>query len=105
MTQDFELSIANLSFLSDENSFLLQTSIKNSELDNFIKNSIPKDEKEWIKDLGSWEINIKWIYKIANICIKSFDQVFFDKGDEILLDLKDDKSYKKFKKIVEESNY
>ncbi|MCL4385240.1 MAG: hypothetical protein M1479_04770 [Actinobacteria bacterium] len=105
MASDFELSIANLSFLSDTSSFLLQTSIKNSALDDFIKNSIPKKDKEWISDLKSWEINNKWIFEIANICIKSFDQVFFDKGDEVLLDLKDDKSYKKFKQMVEEIDF
>ncbi|MCE5329321.1 hypothetical protein LLG07_03180 [bacterium] len=104
MTSNFELSIANLSFFSDTGSFLLQTSSKNSVLNDFIKNTIPKNDKNWLNDLKSWEISNIWILKIADLCIDAYDQVFFDRGDEILLDLKDDKSFKKFKHLVEENN-
>lgn len=103
MTSNFELSIANLSFLSDTSSFLLQTSSKNQVLNDFIKDTIPKNDKTWLSDLKSWEINNIWILKIADICIDAYDQVFFDRSDEILLDLKDDKSFRKFRHIVEEN--
>ncbi len=104
MTSNFELSIANLSFFSDSSNFLLQTSSKNSVLNDFIKNTIPKNDKTWLSDFKSWEINNVWIMRIADICINTYDQVFFDCGDEILLDLKDDKSFKKFEHLVEEDN-
>ena len=104
MTSNFELSIANLSFLSDTSSFLLQISSKDLPLNDFIKNTVPKNDKTWLSDLKSWEINNIWILQIADLCINAYDQVFFDRGDEILLDLKDDKSFRKFKHIVEESN-
>ena len=104
MTSDFELSIANLSFLSDTSSFLLQTSSKSTKLNDFIKNVIPKKDKAWLGDLKSWEISNLWILKIADLCIEAYDQVFFDHGDEILLDLKDDKSFRKFKGIIKESD-
>ncbi len=102
MSANFEISIANLSFLSDSSSFLLQTSIKNTDLNDFIKNSIPKNDKTWISDFKSWEITNKWILEITKICLKAFDQVFFDRGDEILLDLKDEKSFNRFLRLVEE---
>jgi len=104
VTSNFELSIANLSFLSDTSSFLLQISSKDLPLNDFIKNTVPKNDKTWLSDLKSWEINNIWILQIADLCINAYDQVFFDRGDEILLDLKDDKSFRKFKHIVEESN-
>lgn len=104
MASNFELSIANLSFLSDSGSFLLQISIKNSILNDFIKNLIPESDKSWLSDLKSWEISNNWILEIADICIKQYEQVFFDHGDEILLDLKDEKSFDKFKYMVEEIN-
>jgi hypothetical protein len=99
---NFEISIANLSFLSDSSSFLLQTSIKNECLSDFIKSSIPKNDKAWLSDLKSWEINNIWIFEVTKICLNAFDQVFFDRGDEILLDLKDEKSFQRFKSLVEE---
>ena len=102
MSANFEISIANLSFLSDSSSFLLQTSIKNTDLNDFIKNSIPKNDKTWLSDFKSWEITNKWILDITKICLNVFDQVFFDRGDEILLDLKDEKSYRRFLRLVEE---
>ncbi|MHB1254365.1 MAG: hypothetical protein ACYCZ1_09425 [Candidatus Humimicrobiaceae bacterium] len=102
MSSNFEISIANLSFLSDSSSFLLQTSIKNTDLSDFIKSSIPKNDKTWLSDLKSWEITNKWILEITKICLNAYDQVFFDRGDEVLLDLKDEKSFKKFKRLVEE---
>jgi hypothetical protein len=102
VSSNFEISIANLSLLSDSCSFLLQTSIKNTGLSDFIKSSIPKNDKAWLSDLKSWEINNKWIIEITKICLDAFDQVFFDRGDEILLDLKEEKSFKRFKILVEE---
>ncbi|MHB1346544.1 MAG: hypothetical protein ACYCXK_03535 [Candidatus Humimicrobiaceae bacterium] len=102
MSANFEISIANLSFLSDSCSFLLQTSIKNTVLNDFIKNSIPKNDKTWLSDFKSWEITNKWILETTKTCLDVFDQVFFDRGDEILLDLKDEKSFKRFLRLVEE---
>jgi len=102
VSSNFEISIANLSLLSDSNNFLLQASIKNTELSDFIKDSIPKNEKTWLSDLKSWEIDNKWILEITKICLNSFGQVFFDRGDEILLDLKDEKSFKRFRHLLEE---
>ncbi len=102
MASNFEISIVNLSFLSDSGSFLLQASIKNEELNDFIKNSIPKNDKTWLSELKSWELNIKWIREVTKICLIAFEQVFFDRGDEILLDLKDEKSFKKFNDLIEE---
>ena len=104
MVQNFEISIVNLSFLSDYSSFLLQASVKNIELSDFIKNSIPKNDKAWLSDLKSWEINIKWILEVTRICLNNFEQVFFDNGDEILLDLKDEKSFQRFSTLVKEIN-
>jgi len=102
VASNFEISIVNLSFLSDSGSFLLQASIKNEELSDFIKNSIPKNDKTWLSELKSWEIDIKWIREVTKICLAAFEQVFFDRGDEILLDLKDEKSFKKFTDLIEE---
>ena len=48
---NFDLKIANLSFLSDTDSFLLQLSSKNPELNEFINNKIPKKDKNWLGDL------------------------------------------------------
>lgn len=103
MASNEELSIANLSWLSESNNFLLQASKKSSELDNFIKNNIPAGEKNWLVDLKSWKISSKWLLKISDICLKEYDQVFFDHGEE-LLDLKDPDSYQKFReKLLQES--
>jgi hypothetical protein len=102
VASSFEISIVNISLLSDSSSFLVQASIKNTELSDFIKNSIPKNDKTWLSDLKSWEINNKWILEVTKICLSAFEQVFFDRGDEILLDLKDEKSFKRFKTLVEE---
>ncbi|MHB1376938.1 MAG: hypothetical protein ACYCXB_05870 [Candidatus Humimicrobiaceae bacterium] len=102
MVSNFEISIVNLSFLSDSGSFLLQASVKNTELSDFIKTSIPNNDKTWLSDLKSWEINIKWILEVTKICLNNFEQVFFDSGDEILLDLKDEKSFRRFNTLVKE---
>lgn len=101
---DFDLKIANLSFLSDTDSFLLQLSSKNPEVNEFINNKIPKKDKNWLGDLKSWEISNKWIMDIADLCIKFYDQVFFDHGDEYLLDLKEEASYLEFKRKVLEND-
>lgn len=97
-----EINIANLSWLAKGDNFLLQISKKSEELTGFIKNDIPDDEKDWLIDLKSWELNNKWLLKISDICLKEYDQVFFDR-DEELLDLKDLKNYQRFReKILEE---
>ncbi len=101
---DFDLKIANLSFLSDINKFLLQISNKSPVLSEFIKNKIPKKDIFWLSELKSWEISKKWILEIADICIKAYDQVFFDHGDELLLDLTEKSAYIEFKKRVLENN-
>ena len=41
---------------------------------------------------------------IADLCIKFYDQVFFDHGDEYLLDLKEEASYLEFKRKVLEND-
>jgi len=104
VSSDFNLKIANLSFLSDTNKFLLQVSNKDPILSEFIKTKIPQKDIFWLKELESWEINHKWIVEVADICIQIYDQVFFDHGDEFLLDLKEEKSYQEFKKRVKEGN-
>jgi hypothetical protein len=97
-----DLSIANISSLTDKVDFLLQVSKKSSKLDYFIKNSVPVGEKNWLSDLKSWKLNNKWLLKISDICLKDYDQVFFDCGEE-LLDLNDSKNYQTFReKILEE---
>jgi hypothetical protein len=51
--------------------------------------------------LSSWEISIKSILDVSDICLKEYDQVFFDYGDE-LFDLNDEKSYQRFReKVIE----
>jgi hypothetical protein len=102
MSNNFELSIANLSKLAENDLFLLQMSKKSEKLNNFIKNMIPGKEKNWLSDLKSWELSNKWLSDISNICLEEYDQVFFDYGDE-LFDLKNSKNYKDFqKKIIKE---
>ena len=102
MSRDKDLSIANISSLTNEVEFLLQVSIKSKKLDNFIKKEIPSSEKDWLADLKSWKLNSKWLLKISDICLKEFDQVFYDCGDE-LLDLNDSKNYQVFReRILEE---
>ena len=97
-----EISIANLSWLTKSDNFLLQISKKSIELTGFIKNDVPDNEKGWLIDLKSWELNNKWMLKISDICLKEYDQVFFDYGEE-LLDLKNSKNYQQFReKILEE---
>ena len=96
-----ELSIANLSWLSEDKSFLLQVSQKSDELYSFIKDKVPEEEKGWLKDLKSWELNNKWLLPVSKICLKEYDQVFFDCGEE-LFDLNNEVDYQKFReKIIE----
>ncbi len=102
MASDRDLSIANISSLTDKVDFLLQVSKKSRKLDYFIKNNVPTGEKNWLSDLKSWKLNNKWLLKISDICLKDYDQVFFDCGEE-LLDLNDSKNYQTFReKILEE---
>ncbi|MBC7333235.1 MAG: hypothetical protein H5T85_02045 [Actinobacteria bacterium] len=97
-----ELSIANLSWLTKKDNFLLQFSKKSKKLDDFIENTIPKNERSWLSDLESWEIKNKWLLKVSDICLKEYDQVFFDYGEE-LYDLKDPENYQRFReKLLEE---
>jgi len=99
---DGDLSIANISSLTDKVDFLLQVSKKSKNLDHFIKDNIPAGEKNWLSDLKSWKLNNKWLLKISDICLGDYDQVFFDCGEE-LLDLNDSKNYQTFReKILEE---
>ncbi len=102
MTADKGLSIANISSLSDNVDFLLQVSKKSKNIDSFIKNNIPPGEKSWLGDLKSWKLHSKWLLKISDICLKDYDQVFFDCGEE-LLDLNDSNNYQTFReRILEE---
>lgn len=102
MASNRDLSIANISSLTDKVDFLLQVSKKSRKLDYFIKNNVPTGEKNWLSDLRSWKLNNKWLLKISDICLKDYDQVFFDCGEE-LLDLNDSKNYQTFReKILEE---
>ena len=102
MSDDDKLSIANLSWLSKKNNFLLQISKKSKKLGDFISNDISADEKNWLIDLKSWELDNKWLLKISDICLKEYEQVFFDFGEE-LFDLNDSENYQKFReKILEE---
>ncbi len=102
MAGDGDLSIANISSLTDNVDFLLQVSKKSKNLDLFIKDNIPTGEKNWLSDLKSWKLNNKWLLKISDICLSDYDQVFFDCGEE-LLDLNDSKNYQTFReKILEE---
>jgi hypothetical protein len=102
MAADKGLSIANISSLSDKVDFLLQVSRKSKNLDSFIKDTIPTGEKRWLGDLKSWELDRKWLLEVSDICLKDYDQVFFDCGEE-LLDLNDPKNYQTFReKILEE---
>ena len=99
MSGDVELSIANLSKLSEDENFLLQISKRSEKLSNFIKASVPKGDKNWLADLKSWEINNRWIKDISDICILEYEQVFFDFGKE-LFDLKNPEDYKSFKEKI-----
>ena len=102
MRRDNGLSIANISSLTNEVEFLLQVSKKSKRLDNFIKKEIPSGEKNWLIDLKSWKLKSRWLLKISDICLKDYDQVFYDCGDE-LLDLNDSKNYQVFReRILEE---
>jgi len=91
------LSIANISSLTEKDDFLLQVSRKSKDLESFIKNSIPSSERNWLKELRSWELNRKWLLEVSDLCLKNYDQVFFDCGEE-LLDLNDPENYQTFKK-------
>ena len=102
MAKDIDISIANLSCLTQKDEFLLQVSNKSKELTRFIKNEIPSKEGTWLSDLKSWKIKIKWLLKISELCLNDYDQVFFDCGEE-LLDLNDSENYQTFReKIIEE---
>jgi hypothetical protein len=99
MTKELEFSIANLSYLFEDENFLLQVSRKSDRLSEFIKSNVPASEKAWLSDFKSWEIKNNWLKSIGNICIDEYDQVFFDMGED-LFDLKDAKNYKDYKEKV-----
>jgi len=99
MSNFLELSIANLSQLTEDENFLLQTSKKSEKLGDFIRNSIPKSDKSWLPDLKTWEFSNRWIKNISDICLEEYDQVFFDYGT-LLLDLKDPGNYEEFKSKI-----
>ncbi|MBM3712881.1 MAG: hypothetical protein FJW56_05540 [Actinobacteria bacterium] len=99
MSGDIKLSIANISQLSEDEIFLLQISKKSEKLSDFIKAAVPKNDKNWLSDLKSWEIKNKWIKDISDICIEEYEQVFFDFGKE-LLDLKNPEDYRSFKEKI-----
>lgn len=102
MAKDMDISIANLSCLTQKDEFLLQVSSKSSDITKFIKSEIPAGERSWLTDLKSWKIKIKWLLKISELCLNEYDQVFFDCGEE-LLDLNDSGNYQSFReKIIEE---
>ena len=102
MAKDMDISIANLSCLTNNNEFLLQVSSKSNNITKFIKSEIPAKERAWLTDLKSWKIKIKWLLKISELCLADYDQVFFDCGEE-LLDLNDSENYQTFReKIIEE---
>ncbi len=102
LVKSIELSIANLSCMTEQIEFLLQVSSSSKVLENFIEKEIPDKEKLWLRDLDSWKLKSKWLLKISDICLKEYDQVFFDCGEE-LLDLNDSKHYQSFReKILEE---
>lgn len=102
MLKSNDLKIANLSCLSHKNEFLLQVSSKSNEINKFIEKEIPKKEKNWLEDLNSWRLKIKWLLKLSELCLNDYDQVFFDCDDE-LLDLNDPDNYQSFReKIIEE---
>jgi hypothetical protein len=103
MVSEKELSIANLSQLTDEENFLLQVSKKSGKLSGFIKNDIPDSEKQWLADFKSWELSNNWLKIISDICISEYDQVFFDVGEE-LFDLKDSIGYEEFRKKILDAN-
>ena len=102
MPKGIELSIANLSCLTQKDEFLLQVSTTSREITRFIEEEIPKSQRSWLADLNSWRIKIKWLLKLSELCLENYDQVFFDCGDE-LLDLNDPENYQTFReKIIEE---
>jgi len=102
VAKDMDISIANLSCLTQKDEFLLQVSSKSSDITKFIKSEIPAGERSWLTDLKSWKIKIKWLLKISELCLNEYDQVFFDCGEE-LLDLNDSGNYQSFReKIIEE---
>jgi len=102
VAKDMDISIANLSCLTQKDEFLLQVSSKSGNITKFIKNEIPTRERTWLTDLKSWKIKIKWLLKISELCLDDYDQVFFDCGEE-LLDLNDSENYQSFReKIIEE---
>jgi hypothetical protein len=51
MAEKSKISIANLSWLSDTSSFLLQTSKKSKALTSYINENLPKDQRKWLSDL------------------------------------------------------
>jgi hypothetical protein len=102
MSKGIDLSIANLSCLTQKDEFLLQVSTRSREITKFIEEEIPDNQRSWLADLKSWRINIKWLLKLSELCLNNYDQVFFDCGDE-LLDLNDPENYQSFReKIIEE---
>ena len=96
MTKELDFSIANLSYLFEDENFLLQVSMKSDRLSEFIRSSVPASEKAWLSDFKSWEIKNTWLKSIGDICIDEYDQVFLIWGED-LFDLKDSKNYEEFK--------
>ncbi len=102
MPEGIDLSIANLSCLTQKDEFLLQLSAPSRTITRFIEEEIPNSQRSWLADLKSWRVKIKWLLKISELCLENYDQVFFDCGDE-LLDLNDPENYQSFReKIIEE---
>ncbi len=102
MSKNVDLSIANMSCLTQKDEFLLQVSTSSKEVTKFIEDKIPDKQRSWLVDLKSWRIKIKWLLKISELCLSNYDQVFFDCADE-LLDLNDSDNYQIFReKIIEE---
>jgi hypothetical protein len=102
VAKDMDISIANLSCMTQKDEFLLQVSRKSNNITKFIESEIPARERTWLTDLKSWKIKIKWLLKISELCLNDYDQVFFDCGEE-LLDLNDSGNYQSFReKIIEE---
>lgn len=102
MAEEMDISIANLSCMTQKDEFLLQVSSKSNNITKFIEDEIPGRERAWLTDLKSWKIKIKWLLKVSELCLNDYDQVFFDCGEE-LLDLNDPENYQTFReKIIEE---
>ena len=76
MSKNVDLSIANMSCLTQKDEFLLQVSTSSKEVTKFIEDKIPDKQRSWLVDLKSWRIKIKWLLKISELCLSNYDQVF-----------------------------